>query len=149
MLISERMKLAGLLVAVFGVGLLACGEEDEPKSNCPEAGGSRKAVTGSMCNGSTLTYENFGRQFMTTYCTGCHSSNLSGSEARQCAPSGAHNYDTLALIMGDVDHVDRYAAAGPSSVNNVMPPKDSMIPTEQERRDLGTWLACELEKMPQ
>lgn len=145
MLVSDSMRAAWLLIFVACVGLNAC--SDEP--NCPEDGGGQKALTGSMCNGSTLTYENFGKQFMETYCTSCHSSNLSGDEERQCAPSGKHNYDTLEKIVIDFDHVDRYAAAGPSSVNNVMPPKGEKIPTAQERLDLGTWLACEVAKMPQ
>jgi hypothetical protein len=145
MLWSERMRATWLLVVVLGVGSNACSSEDEP--NCPEEGGGQKAVTGATCNGSPLTYENFGRQFMETYCTECHSNTLSGDEARHCAPSGKHNYDTLALILADFEHVDKYAAAGPSSVNNAMPPKGEMIPTEQERRDLGTWLACEMDRM--
>jgi hypothetical protein len=144
MLFRDRMKATWFLV-VLGVGLNACGDDVV----CPEAGGSQKAPTGSVCNGSTLTYENFGRQFMETYCTECHSSSLEGDEARQCAPSGGHNYETLAAIVDDFDHVDEYAAAGPSSVNNAMPPKGFPTPTEQERRNLGTWLACELERMPQ
>jgi len=133
------------LLVFLGVGLNACGDD----LNCPEEGGGQKAVTGSTCNGSTLTYENFGKQFMETYCTRCHSSTLNGDEARECAPSGKHNYDTLAKILGDIDHVDRYAAAGPSSINDAMPPKGFATPSEQERRDLGTWLACELDKLPQ
>ena len=80
-----------------------------------------------------------------TYCTRCHSSTLSGEEARSCAPDD-HNFDTLDEIVLNADHIDEIAAAGPDSVNEGMPPSGP-TPTEQERLDLGVWLACEAERM--
>ena len=96
--------------------------------------------TGSTCpQGSTLTYANFGQQFMTNYCTDCHSSTKTGS-ARHGAPA-FHDYDTVEGVRATIDHVDENAAAGPNAVNTLMP-EDDPRPTEQERRQLGEWLAC-------
>ena len=120
------------LVAVTGGA--ACGSDDHP-----HGGGA----TGSVCpSGSTLTYDSFGRNFMTKYCVGCHGSNVMG-DARKGAPAD-HNFDTLASILRFADHIDERAAAGPNSVNTEMPPADATEkPTEAERQQLGEWLACE------
>ena len=60
--------------------LTACGEHGEP--------------TGSVCPSTpTLTYVNFGKPFMDTYCIDCHSSTKTGA-ARHGAPA-FHDYDTV------------------------------------------------------
>jgi uncharacterized membrane protein len=123
----------------------ACSDDDDDDA-CPEEGGEHEGETGATCDGSTLTYDNFGKQFMQTYCTTCHNSDLQG-EDRNCAP-GDHNFDTLDEILLNLAHIDEHAAAGPNSVNDEMPPAGYKKPSEQERRDLGTWLACEEERMP-
>lgn len=98
--------------------------------------------TGSTCPpASTLTYENFGKPFMEAYCTRCHSSELRGS-ARSGAPL-YHDFDSLLGVVVVADHVDWYSAAGPDSLNKIMPPNGDK-PTEMERYQLGEWLACEL-----
>jgi hypothetical protein len=130
---------------VVTLGLLACSEEDPPARCADHAHADEGTPTGAMCGGSTLTYENFGMQFMETYCTGCHSSDLEG-DARNCAPDD-HNFDTLDGILFARTHIDELAGAGPSSVNEHMPPS-GIMPTEAQRRDLSTWLACEEERMP-
>ena len=130
---------------VVTLGLLACGGEDQHASCQDHEHEEEGTPTGAMCGGSTLTYENFGRQFMETYCTGCHSSAVEG-EARNCAPDD-HNFDTLDGILFVRDHIDEHAGAGPDAVNDAMPPSGAR-PTEAERRDLSTWLACEEERMP-
>jgi hypothetical protein len=100
------------------------------------------APTGSTCApDSTLTYENFGQPFMEAYCTRCHSSELRGS-ARNGAPL-YHDFDSLLGVVVVADHVDWYTAAGPDSVNKIMPPNGAK-PTPEERLQLGEWLACEL-----
>jgi hypothetical protein len=115
-------------VAVAGGA--ACGSDDH-------GGGA----TGAVCpSGNTLTYETFGSNFMTKYCRGCHSSSKTG-EMRQGAPAD-HNFDTLSAIRTFADHIDEHAAAGPNAVNTAMPPIEPK-PTEEERRQLGQWLACE------
>ena len=130
------------LTAVFVAltALIACSEEDPPA--CPAA--KEGLPTQATCNGSPLTYENFGQAFMENYCTRCHSGDVSG-EARHCAPDD-HNFDTLDLVLINLEHIDEVAAAGPAGVNEGMPPNGAK-PTEAERRDLGTWLACEAERM--
>jgi hypothetical protein len=91
---------------------------------------------------NTLTYANFGKPFMETYCVRCHSSELHGS-ARQGAPL-YHDFDSLFGILVVANHVDWYTAAGPDAVNEIMPPNGEP-PSIDERYQLGEWLACEVE----
>jgi cytochrome c5 len=96
--------------------------------------------TGATCpQGSTLTYESFGMQFMTSYCTRCHSSELTGT-ARQGAPA-FHDFDTVEGVRAVADHVDQTAAFGPEAQNQSMPPSGSR-PSAAEREMLAEWLAC-------
>ncbi|NVB80699.1 MAG: cytochrome c [Kofleriaceae bacterium] len=117
-------------VAVLALlALAACGPDSvfgpPTESTCPQ--------------GSTLTYENFGKGFMTQYCTRCHSSELVGVD-RHGAPS-FHDFDTLFGIKAVADHVDETTASGPASTNTGMPP-DGPFPTLEERKQLGEWIAC-------
>ena len=97
--------------------------------------------TGSICpTVSSLTYENFGRDFMSRYCGECHTSTLT-SARRQGAP-GDHNFDTIPGIKALLPHIDTAAAAGPVASNTAMPPTGSPAPTEEERKQLGEWIAC-------
>ncbi len=98
--------------------------------------------TGATCppEGTTLTYENFGKPFMEAYCTRCHSSELHGAD-RMGAPI-YHDFDSKIGILNVAAHVDREAAAGPDAIDRHMPPNGDR-PTDAERYDLGTWLACE------
>ena len=119
---------AVLLASQMGHG--GCGGEDEifgppTESTCPD--------------GSTLTYNNFGKNFMTKYCTRCHSSELTGAD-RQGAPS-FHDFDTLYGIKAVSNHIDETTAAGPAAVNDGMP-IDGPSPTKDERYQLGEWIAC-------
>lgn len=98
--------------------------------------------TGATCVPDTaLTYENFGKEFMTQYCVRCHASNLSGA-ARQGAPAD-HDLDSLPAIRGIREHVDQTAGASDTVTNDTMPP-DGLKPSPQERKDLATWIACDL-----
>ncbi len=123
--------------------IAACGGSPEP--------------TGTVCpdpDPMTLTYDNFGREFMTKYCTWCHSSALSMRSQRNGAPL-YHDYDTLLGILQTPDHIDEQAGAGPSATNDFMPPercpssaggaldKDCAKPTKDERTKLAEWIACE------
>lgn len=97
--------------------------------------------TESTCpTDSTLTYESFGKPFMTKYCVECHDSMKVGPVARQGAPS-FHDFDTLFGIMAVSDHIDETTAAGPAAVNDGMPPA-APYPTLLERKQLGEWIAC-------
>lgn len=98
------------------------------------------APTGSTCpTGSTLTYESFGRAFFDEYCQPCHASSVRGA-ARQGAPS-SHTYDDVGMIRAAAEEIDLRAAAGPDAINTDMP-RAFPAPTEEERRQLGEWLAC-------
>jgi hypothetical protein len=88
---------------------------------------------------STLTYASFGQAFMTSYCTRCHSSTLSG-EARMGAPE-FHDFDTQLGVQSVAEHIDEAAGAGPASTNEGMPPSDPM-PTLAERQQLAEWISC-------
>lgn len=124
----------GLVLAVLVLGSQmghgGCGGDDDvfgppTESTCPE--------------GSTLTYNNFGKNFMTKYCTRCHSSELMG-EDRQGAPT-FHDFDTLYGIRAVSNHIDETTAAGPAAINDGMP-VDGPSPTKDERYQLGEWIAC-------
>jgi hypothetical protein len=120
---------AFVFVAITGGA--ACGDNDQ----------HGVGTSGASCpGGNTLTYDSFGRNFMAKYCLGCHSSSKMGAD-RQGAPAD-HNFDTLSAIRTFAAHIDERAAAGPSAVNTAMPPIEPK-PTEEERRHLGQWLACE------
>lgn len=119
-------SIAIALGLVAALSLAACGEHGEP--------------TGSVCPPTqTLTYVNFGKSFMDTYCVDCHSSTKTGA-ARHGAPA-FHDYDTVEGVRQTIEHIDEQAAAGPNAVNTLMP-EDAPTPTEAERRQLGEWLAC-------
>jgi uncharacterized membrane protein len=80
--------------------------------------------------GTTLTYDSFGQQFLGEHCNICHSTSKAG------APSG-YKFDTH-------DQVKKHAkrifirAAGP---NVTMPPGPD-DPPELSRDQLAEWLAC-------
>ena len=125
---TSLRALAFAALALAGVGGIACHNDvlgPPTGSTCPED--------------STLTWDTFGREFMTTYCTRCHGESIDGP-SRQGAPKD-HNFDSAALVREELEHVDESAAAGPDAVNMGMPPSDP-TPTEEERRKLGEWLAC-------
>ena len=132
------LRLVRFIMAAAALApiLLACGDDHDDGSH----NGTEGVATGATCPpGSTLTYAGFAQPFMTSYCTRCHSSTLTGS-ARNNAPLG-HDFDSEAGILAVAEHVDGRAAAGPNAVNTAMPP-DGAKPSEAERRQLGEWLAC-------
>jgi hypothetical protein len=53
-----------------------------------------------------------------------------------------HDFDTLDGIKPVANHVDEYAAAGPSTTNELMPEGAGPRPSLAERQMLGEWLAC-------
>ena len=113
------------------IGLAACGEDADP------------TPTGSTCPpDSTLTYDGFAAPFMEAYCTRCHDSALHGDD-RNGAPL-FHDFDTEMGILVVAGHVDEWAAGGPDAINRLMPPNGD-APTDEERLQLGEWLACALE----
>jgi len=129
---NSRMLNVSKVLVVLVTLTAACDEHDD---------GAHGVATESVCPpDSTLTYENFAEPFMTAYCVSCHSSERTGDQ-RNGAPDG-HDFDTEEGILIVANHVDEYTAAGPAGVNTLMPPTRTK-PTDEERRKLGEWLACE------
>jgi hypothetical protein len=121
---------AALLSSQMGHGDGCCGGESSvfgppTESVCPP--------------NSTLTYNNFGKPFMESYCTKCHDSEKVG-EMREGAPS-FHDFDTLNGIKAVSNHIDETAASGPAATNTGMP-ENNPKPSLEERQALGEWIAC-------
>lgn len=139
MVTSIKMKHACVAIAMC----VSCENDSDKDAETEEGEGVGEATDAACPSSSDLTCETFGRDFMEKYCTRCHSSKLTGA-ARMDAPPG-HDFDTLSGVLAVAEHVDEYAAAGPDATNTVMPPSGAK-PSEEERRKLGEWLACELAK---
>lgn len=96
--------------------------------------------TGAQCpSDSTLTYDNFGKQFMQDYCLRCHSTSVAAGDRHDAPPD--HNFDTIDDITLLAKHIDEMAGSGPDNTNETMPPSDPK-PTTEERAKLSQWLAC-------
>ena len=119
-------------------------------------GGDSPTPTGTECptpDPMTLTYDNFGRDFMDRYCNWCHDSSLTRS-MRNGAPL-YHDFDTLLGVKQTPEHIDEQAGFGPNAKNQFMPPercpstpggpldRDCPQPTAEERTKLAEWMACE------
>lgn len=116
---------------VLALPLLVAGCSDHAETGEP---------TGAICpTDSQLSYENFGRTFMDSYCLRCHSSTVTGAD-REGAPDD-HNFDTRAEIQTFAEHIDEMAGSGPDATNTIMPP-DGDAPSQAEREMLSQWLAC-------
>jgi len=139
-----RVLRAGRCLGLV-LGLAACASNGAPatptRTVCPDP------------DPGTLTWDNFGMQFMADYCTSCHSSTLSHSQ-RNGAPL-YHDYDSLLGVLEIPDHIDQYAGSGPAATNTLMPPsrcpsvpggaldRDCPEPSVSQRADLSLWIACE------
>jgi uncharacterized membrane protein len=129
--------VSALAVMVTSLSALGCGGEDEPPAQMSSSS------SGSTCPpGSTLTYESFGQTFLATYCTRCHGSDKVATD-RHGAPTG-YDWDKYEAIALHASEIDAVAAGGPRQINRTMPPGDP-LPSDAERRELGQWLACELD----
>jgi hypothetical protein len=82
---------------------------------------------------SFLAYDNFGGPFMRQYCTGCHSTALTGA-MRKDAPVGV-DFDTLEQVRADTDRIYDLAAE-----SDAMPPGGG--PHPDDRTLLAEWLLC-------
>jgi uncharacterized membrane protein len=83
--------------------------------------------------GTTLTYANFGAQFMNVHCQWCHGSHVTD---RRGAP-GEFIFDTPDQIIRHRDRIFVRSAAE----NDSMPPGPD-DPSLEERTKLAEWLAC-------
>ncbi len=79
-------------------------------------------------------WTNFGEDFMTRYCTSCHSSELHGGHRRRAPPD--HDYDTAGVQL-DPAHLD-LAAAGSGCHNSFMPPYGPLVASNSARGSLAT-----------
>jgi len=115
------------------IALVACG-----------GGGSEEGTfTESVCPPTDgPNYALFGQPFMESYCTECHDSAKTGV-MRQDAPATI-DFETLALLRMWTSQIDKQAAFGPAAMNRLMPPDGNPMPTDDERRKLGEFIACEV-----
>ena len=128
-----RFACLASLIAAATLAVAACGGDDE--------GGEPPGATCRV--GSSLTYYNCAVGFFPTSAT-VGPARARGGPDRHGAPSD-HNFDSLEGIMAEAEHIELEAAAGPDAVNAAMPPEDDAVndvPGEEERFDLGEWLAC-------
>lgn len=82
---------------------------------------------GASC--ATLSYASFGMQFMTTYCTSCHT----GAGAKHGV-----QLDTLAGVQKSKDAIKRTTVAG---TNMPMGAQGAQL-SASDRQKLGQWLDC-------
>lgn len=90
------------------------------------------------------TYASFGQTFMEAYCTKCHDSAKTGDQRLDAPPT--IDFDTLPLLRMWTSQIDKQAAIGPAAANRLMPPAGNPAPTDDERRRLGEFIACEVAK---
>ena len=115
-----RSYSALLVLLAFG-----CADETPPRFDqdlpeCPEE--------------SILTYENFGRPFLLSWCTGCHSSELTNAQ-RGDSPEDL-SFDDPNMFRPYL--LEMYDVAADDNIE--MPPVGG--PGLDERRLFGEWLAC-------
>lgn len=124
-------------VAALLATLFACDDAVFP--------GRRAAVPAPDCeDGTDLTWDNFGKGFITSWCLPCHSVNLVSPETgdtatddpRSGAPMGV-NFDTLADVQRQRDLIIAFA----TTAAPLMPPAGGTRP--EERDALEEWLECE------
>jgi len=105
-----------LFPAILGAVIAACsGADTIDQHACPPGG-------------TTLTYDNFGKQFINDYCVSCHG-----------GPNGysSRAFTTVESIRASKDRIYANAAAD----NTFMPPGPD-DPPKSERDRLADWLAC-------
>jgi uncharacterized membrane protein len=119
---QHRARWNFALFAGCVLSLSGCGSDSEPSGPCPP--------------GSTLTYGNFGKAFVDSYCVGCHGGSVTGA-ARQGAPAD-EVFDTRAQIAASAGELDEQVVVMKSMPFGPTSPK----PTDDQRAQFGEWLAC-------
>ena len=126
-LMREATVMMGTLVLC--VGMCGC-------NSVPTGGGGGDGNDNANAPCTDLTYDNFAAGFMTTYCTGCHSSALTGAD-RQGAPEGI-DYDTLDGVVAQLERIRVRAVE-----DGTMPPQAAdATPTADELDQLAEWIDC-------
>jgi hypothetical protein len=134
-LLRAPLLTAALVLAAHCFG---CSGDDSPPNQPASA-----LATGSKCpdpSSPSVTYESWAQGFFESYCTRCHSSTLVTNSERNGATPHA-NWDDLPTIKAYASEIDAYAAGGPNGINRIMPPSDPR-PSDDDRVELGEWLAC-------
>jgi hypothetical protein len=138
------------ILVLSAVLLVGCGDN-------PTSTGTTCADPDPLTGTTTLTWDNFGHDFMFKYCTNCHASTLTYSH-RNGAPL-YHDFDSLFGVLEVPDHIDEQTGWGPKAHNNFMPgagtnnkcpsvaggslDENCIEPTGEERTSLAIWIACE------
>ena len=110
----KKLIFTMVIAAAFAFFGAACSWEEMKDYPCPQ--------------GSTLTYDNFGKDFMQTYCVRCHG-----------GPNGysSRAFTDVDLIRANAADIFRNAAE-----DNVTMPPGPDDPPKDERYKLAEWLAC-------
>jgi uncharacterized membrane protein len=117
------------LALSLALALLSCQGSGECESDGPLTSECVKCSEQPV-----ITYDTFGRGFLSAYCDGCHGSAVTD---RQEAPEDVvfDSHD------GAVEWAERILArAGPSDGEPTMPPAGGVAPADAER--LVIWLTC-------
>ncbi|MFP2924528.1 hypothetical protein ACLESO_04790 [Pyxidicoccus sp. 3LG] len=129
---SRLLRWTAVLSCAAALALTGCGDDDDDDGDgdelsCPPGG-------------TQLTEQNFGRAFLDTYCTRCHSSARTGA-ARNGAPPGL-DWDQIAIVRANAENMNEEAGVdADGSVNTEMPINDPR-PSDAARRQLSEWLIC-------
>jgi uncharacterized membrane protein len=83
--------------------------------------------------GTQLTYESFGKNWLDTNCNRCHNA----SEGHRSGAPESYRFETLTDVHTHKDRIFVRAAAS----NTTMPPGPD-DPSADEREQLAEWLAC-------
>lgn len=138
-----KMMRLELLYFALTFAIVSCGKSDDdggekdPYSNeLPPIINKPIAVpTSSNCSkGTKLNYANFGAVFISSYCTSCHSSELTGAD-RYGAPAGS-DFETYKSLAVSLSGIKAKAGFGKTA----MPPS-GQVPSD-ERKLLDEWIDC-------
>ena len=86
---------------------------------------STGASDGGTCD--SLTYDSFGKTFLSNYCVSCHGPTISQAKIK---------VDSLAAVVTNKAKVKAAVS------NSSMPPLGSKAPTAAERKQFGQWIDC-------
>src|SRR5688572_25808006 len=111
-----------LILCISGSTLIGCGSDDgDDTGNGGDGDGDIDCTTAP-------TYENFGEDFVSTYCLGCHASGIPGEPD--------NTFDTHEDIM---DQADGMADA---LMSGLMPLEGALQPSAEDRERAIQWLSC-------
>jgi len=117
-----------LALAAFVATAASCGGSSAPAmaNGCPVLSSPQAAMAGD-------TWQSFAQGFFAANCTRCHSSTLTGSAARNGAPTGL-DWDVEATVKAHLDEIRDAVGVG-----NFMPP-DAPMPNCDERKRIVAWI---------